>query len=87
MYVCMYVYQRRHVHVETRRRLTKFEVRTQVPPLIHWCVIEKAMLIWYYGIYTQRLNNNNNYAIMTTAVYHNNLQNLNQEFSAKKSLC
>ncbi len=44
----------------TRRRLTKFEVRTQVLPLIHWCVCgEKAMLIWYYGIYTQRLNNNN----------------------------
>ena len=85
----MYVYQRRHVHVETRRRLTKFEVRTQVPPLMHWCVCgekgddynmvlciytqrlnnnrhlcmsahvaQKAMLIWYYDIYTQRLYNN-----------------------------
>ena len=66
----MYVYQRRHVHVETRRRLTKFEVRTQVPPLIHWCVCgEKAMLIWYYGIYTQRLNNNNNVGIHSIMYY------------------
>ncbi len=49
----MYVYQRRHVHVvETRRRLTKFEVRTQVPPLIHWCVCgEKGdAYIYMYGI-------------------------------------
>ncbi len=46
----MYVYQRRHVHVETRRRLTKFEVRTQVPPLMHWCVCGENGDAYTYGI-------------------------------------
>jgi hypothetical protein len=57
----MYVYQRRHVHVETRKRLTKFEVRTQVPPLIHWCVCgEKGdayMVLWYIHTTTKQQNN------------------------------
>ena len=38
--------------------------------------------------YTQHKNQYSyNYAIMKTTVYHNNLQNLNQEFSEKTSLC
>ncbi len=51
----------RHVHVETRRRLTKFEVRTQVPPLMHWCVCgEKGdayMVLWYIHTTTKQQNN------------------------------
>ena len=57
----MYVQQRRHVHVETRRRLTKFEVRTQVPPLIHWCVCgdkgDAYMVLWYIHTMTKQQQN------------------------------
>ncbi len=38
----LYTHYYRHVHVETRRRITRFEVRsTQVPPLMHECVCDE----------------------------------------------
>ncbi len=64
LFVYVYLLCRHVVHVENCRRLTRFEVRTQVPSLImHKSVCgakgDAYIVLWYYGIYTQRLNNNN----------------------------